>query len=124
MWTSVASWDHGAVGRKLPENRLTFCVCVCARMLPACKGPESATVETMEGATTFADGFCCLGHACKRASTCCTEPVALTAGPISSFLVISDPAAAKHVLRATDNPKRPLYNKGLVAEVFSPILDR
>lgn len=40
-----------------------------------------------------------------------------TAGPISSFLVISDPAAAKHVLRATDNPKRPLYDKGLVAEV-------
>lgn len=39
------------------------------------------------------------------------------AGPISSFLVISDPAAAKHVLRSTDNPKNPLYNKGLVAEV-------
>ncbi len=41
----------------------------------------------------------------------------LPAGPVSSFLVISDPAAAKHVLRATDNPKRPLYDKGLVAEV-------
>ena len=39
------------------------------------------------------------------------------AGPASSFLVISDPAAAKHVLRATDNPNNPLYNKGLVAEV-------
>jgi len=38
------------------------------------------------------------------------------AGPVSSFLVISDPAAAKHVLRATDNPIRPLYVKGLVAE--------
>ena len=38
-------------------------------------------------------------------------------GPVSSFLVVSDPAAAKHVLRATDNPKRPLYVKGLVAEV-------
>jgi carotene epsilon-monooxygenase len=38
-------------------------------------------------------------------------------GPASSFLVISDPAAAKHVLRATDNPNNPLYNKGLVAEV-------
>ena len=36
---------------------------------------------------------------------------------MSSFLVISDPAAAKHVLRATDNPKRPIYVKGLVAEV-------
>lgn len=39
------------------------------------------------------------------------------AGPVSSFLVISDPAAAKHVLRATDNPNQPLYVKGLVAEV-------
>jgi hypothetical protein len=38
------------------------------------------------------------------------------AGPVSSFLVISDPAAAKHVLRATDNPNLPLYVKGLVAE--------
>lgn len=38
-------------------------------------------------------------------------------GPASSFLVISDPQAAKHVLRATDNPARPLYEKGLVAEV-------
>lgn len=38
-------------------------------------------------------------------------------GPISSFLVISDPAAAKHVLQATDNPKNPIYGKGLVAEV-------
>lgn len=42
-----------------------------------------------------------------------------SAGPISSFLVISDPAAAKHVLRATDNPKNPLYDKGLVREVIS-----
>lgn len=42
---------------------------------------------------------------------------AWSAGPTSSFLVISDPEAAKHVLRATDNPKRPLYDKGLVAEV-------
>jgi hypothetical protein len=32
-------------------------------------------------------------------------------------LVISDPAAAKHVLRSTDNPNRPFYEKGLVAEV-------
>ena len=39
------------------------------------------------------------------------------AGPASSFLVISDPAAAKHVLRASDNPKNPIYDKGLVAEV-------
>ena len=38
-------------------------------------------------------------------------------GPISSFLVVSDPEAAKHVLRASDNPARPIYNKGLVAEV-------
>lgn len=42
-----------------------------------------------------------------------------SAGPISSFLVISDPAAAKHVLRATDNPRNPLYDKGLVREVIS-----
>ena len=41
----------------------------------------------------------------------------LSAGPISSFLVISDPECAKHVLRATDNPSRPVYEKGLVAEV-------
>ncbi|KAL6767264.1 CYP97C3 [Auxenochlorella protothecoides x Auxenochlorella symbiontica] len=41
----------------------------------------------------------------------------LPTGPASSFLVISDPQAAKHVLRATDNPARPLYEKGLVAEV-------
>ena len=49
------------------------------------------------------------------------QPVA---GPISSFLVISDPAAAKHVLQSTDNPKRPIYGKGLVAEVatLDPLL--
>ncbi|KXZ43836.1 hypothetical protein GPECTOR_79g115 [Gonium pectorale] len=41
----------------------------------------------------------------------------LPTGPVSSFLVISDPAAAKHVLRSTDNPQRNIYNKGLVAEV-------
>ncbi|GFR43972.1 hypothetical protein Agub_g5116 [Astrephomene gubernaculifera] len=41
----------------------------------------------------------------------------LPTGPVSSFLVISDPAAAKHVLRGTDNPQRNVYNKGLVAEV-------
>jgi carotene epsilon-monooxygenase len=39
------------------------------------------------------------------------------AGPVSSFLVISDPAAAKHVLRATDNSNNNIYGKGLVAEV-------
>ena len=41
----------------------------------------------------------------------------LPTGPISSFLVISDPEAAKHVLRSSDNPNRPVYEKGLVAEV-------
>lgn len=41
----------------------------------------------------------------------------LPTGPVSSFLVISDPAAAKHVLRSTDNPQRNIYEKGLVAEV-------
>ncbi|KAG2485382.1 hypothetical protein HYH03_015869 [Edaphochlamys debaryana] len=41
----------------------------------------------------------------------------LPTGPVSSFLVISDPAAAKHVLRGTDNPTRNVYEKGLVAEV-------
>ena len=41
----------------------------------------------------------------------------LPTGPASSFLVVSDPAAAKHVLRASDNPQRPIYDKGLVAEV-------
>lgn len=47
-----------------------------------------------------------------------TGPVyLLPTGPISSFLVISDPQAAKHVLRGSDNPQRPIYIKGLVAEV-------
>jgi carotene epsilon-monooxygenase len=41
----------------------------------------------------------------------------LPTGPISSFLVISDPSCAKHVLRATDNAQRDVYGKGLVAEV-------
>lgn len=41
----------------------------------------------------------------------------LPTGPVSSFLVISDPAAAKHVLRATDNNNNNIYDKGLVAEV-------
>jgi len=41
----------------------------------------------------------------------------LPTGPASSFLVISDPACARHVLRATDNPRRDVYGKGLVAEV-------
>ncbi|KAG2431593.1 hypothetical protein HYH02_013286 [Chlamydomonas schloesseri] len=41
----------------------------------------------------------------------------LPTGPVSSFLVISDPAAAKHVLRSTDNSQRNIYDKGLVAEV-------
>ena len=41
----------------------------------------------------------------------------LPTGAISSFLVISDPQAAKHVLRSSDNPQRPIYEKGLVAEV-------
>lgn len=41
----------------------------------------------------------------------------LPTGPVSSFLVISDPAAAKHVLRGTDNPTKNIYEKGLVAEV-------
>ncbi|KAL4854527.1 Carotene epsilon-monooxygenase [Chlorella vulgaris] len=41
----------------------------------------------------------------------------LPTGPVSSFLVISDPECAKHVLRASDNPNNPRYNKGLVAEV-------
>ena len=43
----------------------------------------------------------------------------LPTGPASSFLVVSDPAAARHVLRATDNPANPVYEKGLVAEVSS-----
>ena len=41
----------------------------------------------------------------------------LPTGPVSSFLVISDPQAAKHVLRTSDNPSKPIYVKGLVAEV-------
>eukprot|EP00884_Botryococcus_braunii_P009203 jgi/Botrbrau1/18284/Bobra.0179s0015.2 len=41
----------------------------------------------------------------------------LPTGPISSFLVISDPKAAKHVLQRTDNPSNNVYEKGLVREV-------
>lgn len=41
----------------------------------------------------------------------------LPTGPVSSFLVISDPEAAKHVLMKSDNPKDNIYGKGLVAEV-------
>jgi hypothetical protein len=46
----------------------------------------------------------------------------LPTGPASSFLVVSDPEAAKHVLRASDNPARPVYDKGLVAEVRALVL--
>ena len=47
-----------------------------------------------------------------------TGPVyLLPTGPASSFLVISDPAAAQHVLQRSDNPKNNVYGKGLVAEV-------
>ena len=46
----------------------------------------------------------------------------LCAGPVSSFLVVSDPAAAKHVLRSTDNPNRPIYVKGLVQEVICHLI--
>lgn len=41
----------------------------------------------------------------------------LPTGPVSSFLVVCDPAAAKHVLQLSDNPKNNVYSKGLVAEV-------
>ena len=56
----------------------------------------------------------CENVSCFESDQCCVH-----AGPASSFLVISDPAAAKHVLRASDNPKTPIYDKGLVAEVTS-----
>jgi carotenoid epsilon hydroxylase len=47
-----------------------------------------------------------------------TGPVyLLPTGPVSSFLVVSDPAAAQHVLQRSDNPKNNVYGKGLVAEV-------
>ena len=35
----------------------------------------------------------------------------LPTGPISSFLVVSDPQVTKFVLRGTDNPKGNLYSK-------------
>ena len=35
----------------------------------------------------------------------------LPTGPISSFLVVSDPEVTKFVLRSTDNPKGNIYNK-------------
>eukprot|EP01025_Chloroclados_australasicus_P041475 TRINITY_DN4391_c0_g1_i1.p1 TRINITY_DN4391_c0_g1~~TRINITY_DN4391_c0_g1_i1.p1 ORF type:complete len:530 (+),score=58.50 TRINITY_DN4391_c0_g1_i1:23-1591(+) len=40
----------------------------------------------------------------------------LPTGPISSFLVVSDPLIIKHILTSSDNSKRPLFSKGLVAE--------
>ena len=47
-----------------------------------------------------------------------TGPVyLLPTGPVSSFLVVSDPAAAGHVLQRSDNPRNNVYDKGLVAEV-------
>ena len=56
-------------------------------------------------------------HACQETLSQTLDSVA---GPVSSFLVISEPEAARHVLRATDNPKRPIYDKGLVREVRRP----
>ena len=41
----------------------------------------------------------------------------LPTGPISSFLIVSEPEAAKHILRSSDNTRRNIYGKGLVAEV-------
>lgn len=41
----------------------------------------------------------------------------LPTGPVSSFLVLSDPEAIKHVLQLSDNPRKPVYGKGLVADV-------
>jgi len=43
----------------------------------------------------------------------------LPTGPLSSFLVVSDPAVIKHVLRFSDHPDpaRNVYGKGLVTEV-------
>ena len=41
----------------------------------------------------------------------------LPTGPISSFLVVSEPEATKHILRGSDHVSRPIYGKGLVAEV-------
>lgn len=41
----------------------------------------------------------------------------LPSGPVSSFMVVSTPEAAKHVLQTSDNPRQYNYNKGLVAEV-------
>ena len=38
-------------------------------------------------------------------------------GPVSSFLVVFDLAAAKHVLRGTDNPRDNIYIKGFIMEV-------
>jgi hypothetical protein len=75
-------------------------------------------------------GHCCLLSLCSPdKATLSTAPGSrfeesgpvylLPTGPVSSFLVISDPAAAKHVLRSTDNSNRNIYGKGLVAEVQS-----
>lgn len=41
----------------------------------------------------------------------------LPTGPISSFLVISDPQCAKFVLRSTDNNNNNFYTKGLISEI-------
>ena len=44
----------------------------------------------------------------------------LPTGPVSSFLVISDPEAAKHVLRATDNSTRCACGFVFLCETWLP----
>lgn len=62
--------------------------------------------------------LCKLGNGSRACLTSpCCGALCCAVGPISSFLVVSDPEAAKHVLRSSDNPSRPIYEKGLVAEV-------
>lgn len=50
---------------------------------------------------------------CLQSGPCFLLPT----GPVSSFVVLSDPNLAKHVLRASDNPSNNIYGKGLVTEV-------
>lgn len=41
----------------------------------------------------------------------------LPTGPVSSFLIVSDPLMAKHILKYSDNKNISIFGKGLVAEV-------
>ena len=87
---------------------------------------NSLSKPPVQSAVSYSKDIACMMLICNYVTVLCpccicvngsNSIAAVCSGPASSFLVISDPAAAKHVLRASDNPKNPIYDKGLVAEV-------